>query len=54
MKNWVFWLGMVLLVVDLLSYWTAIKLYFTTLGIILLIVSIVLLIASQFIKKKGR
>ena len=50
-KKSVFWLGMVLLVVDLLSYMGEIRAYFTTLGVVLLVVSVVLLIASQFMKK---
>jgi hypothetical protein len=51
-KSIVFWLGMILLIVDLATYYTAIKLYFTTLGIVLLAVSLIILIASYFIKSK--
>lgn len=48
----VFWLGMALLIVDLLTYYTQISLYFTTLGVSLLFASIILLVISFFIKMK--
>lgn len=51
-KSVVFWLGMILLIVDLATYYTAITLYFTTLGEVLLVLSLILLIASYFVKSK--
>lgn len=47
-----FWAGFLLLAVDLLTYATQIKYYFTTLGIVLLFVSAVLLIISYFVRMK--
>ncbi len=54
MKRLVFWAGMILLIADLLSYYNQIRLYFTTLGIILLAVSIILLIVSFFMKERKK
>ena len=48
----VFWAGLLLLVIDLLTYTSQIKIYFTTLGIVLLFVSVILLIVSYFIRGK--
>lgn len=52
MKNLLFWAGLVLLIVDLLTYYNSIRLYFTTLGQVLLVVALLLLIASGFVKGK--
>ncbi|MDE1848855.1 MAG: hypothetical protein KGH55_02385 [Nanoarchaeota archaeon] len=50
--NIVFWLGVLILVVDLLTYYTEIAWYFTTLGIVLLFVSVALIVTSYFIRMK--
>ena len=52
MKHILFWAGLVLLIVDLLSYYSSIRLYFSALGQVLLVVALLLLIASGFVKSR--
>jgi hypothetical protein len=52
MKFLLFWIGMILLIVDLATYYSAITIYFTTLGEVLLVVALALLIISGLVKNK--
>ncbi|MBS3084574.1 hypothetical protein J4411_01540 [Candidatus Pacearchaeota archaeon] len=49
--NLLFWAGLAILVIDLLTYYNHITYYFTTLGIVLLPISIILIIVSYFFSK---
>lgn len=51
-KNIIFWIGILTLIANLATYYSEITTYFTKLGQIGLIVSIVLIIVSYVIKKK--
>ena len=51
-KN-LFWIGFALLVIDLFSYWSEIKLYFTELGITLLFISIILIVLGYLKTRRG-
>lgn len=51
-SSWLFWIGIILLVADLLTYYEDILNYFTTLGIVLLVISILLIIAGWISVKK--